>query len=116
MADDPAQGSGIQAAATAGNAFHRAHHIHHAVTTIIGMFACIFLIDEVEKGLAGTGTERIRPDTPVFDSLGAAVEAAMAAAAPGDILLFSPAFASFGMFKNEYERNDQFMARVLALQ
>ncbi len=27
-------------------------------------------------------------------------------------VLFSPAFASFGMFKNEYERNDQFLALV----
>lgn len=68
--------------------------------------------------LAGTGTERIRPDTPdtlVFASLRAAVGAAMAAAAPGDVLLFSPAFASFGMFKNEYERNDQFLKAVQEL-
>ena len=27
-------------------------------------------------------------------------------------MLFSPAFASFGMFKNEYERNDQFLLLV----
>lgn len=27
-------------------------------------------------------------------------------------VLFSPAFASFGMFKNEYDRNDQFLALV----
>lgn len=27
----------------------------------------------------------------------------------GDIVLFSPAFASFGMFNNEYDRNDQFV-------
>jgi UDP-N-acetylmuramoylalanine--D-glutamate ligase len=30
-------------------------------------------------------------------------------------ILFSPAFASFGMFKNEYERNDQFLALVKTL-
>jgi UDP-N-acetylmuramoylalanine--D-glutamate ligase len=30
----------------------------------------------------------------------------------GDILLFSPAFASFGLFNNEYERNDQFVKLV----
>ena len=27
-------------------------------------------------------------------------------------VLFSPAFASFGMFKNEYDRNDQFVKLV----
>lgn len=32
--------------------------------------------------------------------------------AKGGIILFSPAFASFGMFKNEYERNDQFLAAI----
>lgn len=67
--------------------------------------------------LAGTGTDRIRadsPDTPVFSSLYGAFEAAMAAAASGDIILFSPAFASFGMFKNEYERNDDFIRIVNA--
>ena len=29
-----------------------------------------------------------------------------------EVLLFSPAFASFGMFKNEYDRNDQFMRLI----
>ena len=31
------------------------------------------------------------------------------------MLVFSPAFASFGMFKNEYDRNDQFIRLVKAL-
>ncbi len=65
--------------------------------------------------LAGTGTERIRsdaPDVPVFSSLSEAVESAIEIAMPGDIILFSPAFASFGMFKNEYERNDEFLRLV----
>ncbi len=34
----------------------------------------------------------------------------------GDVLLFSPAFASFGMFKNEYERNDEFLAAIKTIQ
>jgi UDP-N-acetylmuramoylalanine--D-glutamate ligase len=38
-----------------------------------------------------------------------AVEVAFARAEAGDVLLFSPGFASFGMFVNEYERNDQFV-------
>ena len=65
--------------------------------------------------LSGTGTERIRNEIPgaqVFDGLKPAVEAALAASTAGDTILFSPAFASFGMFTNEYERNDQFLAAV----
>ena len=68
--------------------------------------------------LAGTGTERIRsdtPDTPVFGSIKLVLDDAMAAVAPGDVVLFSPAFASFGIFKNEYDRNDQFIEAVNAL-
>lgn len=33
-----------------------------------------------------------------------------------DIVLFSPAFASFGMFNNEYERNDLFMKIIKTLK
>jgi UDP-N-acetylmuramoylalanine--D-glutamate ligase len=36
-------------------------------------------------------------------------------ATAGDIILFSPAFASFAQYKNEYERNDEFMMLVDAL-
>ena len=65
--------------------------------------------------LAGTGTDTIKEQIPgvqVVDSVEAAVTAGLGVAAPGDILLFSPGFASFGMFKNEYERNDAFLAAV----
>lgn len=65
--------------------------------------------------LAGTGTDRIKgelSEAPVFDSLEEAVKAAFVDAEIGDVLLFSPAFASFGMFKNEYDRGDQFTALI----
>ena len=65
--------------------------------------------------LAGTGTERIRAElsnAEVFDNLVAAVGNARRNAEPGDTILFSPAFASFGMFKNEFDRGDQFNALV----
>jgi UDP-N-acetylmuramoylalanine--D-glutamate ligase len=68
--------------------------------------------------LAGTGTDRVLqflPGASVFDSLDAAVQEAARAASPGDVVLFSPAFASFGMFKNEYNRGDQFNAIVKSL-
>ena len=85
------------------------------------MDALLALIPEVAKRvvlLAGSGTERIRselPDAPVFQSLEEAVRDAVAHAESGDIVLLSPAFASFGMFKNEYDRGDQFNAIVAAL-
>ncbi len=69
--------------------------------------------------LGGAGTERIKnnlPDVKVYDSIAPAVADAFDASEPGDVLLFSPAFASFGMFKNEYERGDQFMAAVEQLK
>jgi UDP-N-acetylmuramoylalanine--D-glutamate ligase len=49
------------------------------------------------------------------NSLAEAFDEAVQTAVPGDTILFSPGFASFGMFKNEYERNDQFLALVEAL-
>jgi len=68
--------------------------------------------------LSGSGTDRLKehlPDAPVFDSLEEAVEDARSHAVPGDVVLLSPAFASFGMFTNEYDRGDQFTALVKAL-
>jgi len=65
--------------------------------------------------LPGTGTDLLAPMVPeavlVSDVAEAVTEARLLAAA-GDIILFSPGFASFGLFKNEYERNDAFLAAV----
>lgn len=73
----------------------------------------------------GTGTERLleilnRRDpiptiTVMVENLSQAVEEAQLAADNGDIILFSPAFASFGQYNNEYERNDEFMRLVSRL-
>ncbi|OYV27136.1 MAG: hypothetical protein B7W98_02420 [Parcubacteria group bacterium 20-58-5] len=68
--------------------------------------------------LSGTGTDRVLeflPGASVFDSLESAVKEAFVGAVPGDVILLSPAFASFGMFKNEYDRGDRFNALMRAV-
>lgn len=75
------------------------------------------LLEEIPKYckkvilLPGTGTDVVkeRLDVEVVESMKEAVKAGLASGEPGDILLFSPGFASFGLFKNEYERNDEFL-------
>jgi UDP-N-acetylmuramoylalanine--D-glutamate ligase len=64
--------------------------------------------------LPGTGTNLIKDqlEAAVVESVEEAVKAGLAASEPGDILLFSPGFASFGLFKNEYERNDAFVTEI----
>lgn len=72
--------------------------------------------------LPGTGTEVFREaaknlsvNQKVFVSvisLQEGLKKALDTAGEGDIILFSPAFASFGLFKNEYDRNDQFVELV----
>ncbi|MCD5382012.1 MAG: UDP-N-acetylmuramoyl-L-alanine--D-glutamate ligase [Candidatus Pacebacteria bacterium] len=71
--------------------------------------------------IPGTGTDRllselekIRDTIPnlVVENLAQAFEEARLVAENGDIVLFSPGFASFGQYKNEYERNDEFVQLV----
>jgi UDP-N-acetylmuramoylalanine--D-glutamate ligase len=93
------------------------------------------LITPIEKHckkvvlLPGTGTDKLIESLHTIpvnrnsvegvsgkDVLQHAVEAGLGEAKPGDVLLFSPGFASFGMFVNEYERNDLFVGIVKTLQ
>lgn len=81
-------------------------------------------IDEYEKLLAektkavvylsGTGTDRITlPKDYEYEKLEDCIAKAFDLAKEGDIILFSPAFASFSKyFNNEYERNDLFVKEV----
>ncbi len=72
--------------------------------------------------LKGTGTESfltnntLRIPTEIVGNLKDAIAYALKVAKKGDIILFSPAFASFGLFNNEYERNDEFMKIVKKLK
>jgi UDP-N-acetylmuramoylalanine--D-glutamate ligase len=52
----------------------------------------------------------------IVNSLKQAVIEALSFAKKNDILLFSPAFASFGMFKNEYDRGEQFNEIVSSIR
>jgi len=81
------------------------------------------LLEEIEKTckeivlLTGSGSDRIFEKKAMYryDDLEMAVQAALGRSQEGDVLLFSPAFASFGLFKNEYDRNDRFMRIINAL-
>ncbi|MDE2029123.1 MAG: UDP-N-acetylmuramoyl-L-alanine--D-glutamate ligase [Alphaproteobacteria bacterium] len=65
--------------------------------------------------IKGTGSDRVLeklPDLPAVATMQDAVAAAMKASHEGDAIILSPSFASFGAFKNEYDRSDQFMREV----
>ena len=67
--------------------------------------------------LPGSGTDRLRPllagcPHALAADMTEAVDQALALARPDDALLLSPACASFGLFTNEFDRGDQFVARL----
>ncbi len=59
-----------------------------------------------ERGVAVSGT---------FDSMALAVAAAASESGPGDIVALCPGCASFGMFRNEFDRGEQFRQAVTGL-
>lgn len=73
--------------------------------------------------LPGTGTDVLMTN-PEFQALKPtltknlpeAFQSACSQAKQGDVVLLSPGFASFGLFKNEFDRGDQFNALVESLK
>ncbi len=69
--------------------------------------------------LDGTATAELQAqlDTPasVYADFAAAVQAAASQAQPGDTVLLSPGAASFGMFRNEFHRGEEFRRIVSEL-
>ncbi len=67
--------------------------------------------------LPGTGTDKLPPLAGALkvSNLTEAVDQAMSVAQAGDSVVLSPAFASFGLFKNEFDRGDQFVELVKKL-
>jgi len=63
----------------------------------------------------GTATDKIMELLPkdmsvtVVSSMAEAWQNALKQAEAGDLIMLSPGAASFGVFNNEYERNDQFV-------
>lgn len=83
------------------------------------------LIDDMEDyvksvvTLPGTGTDKVLPKligkkftVDKADDMKEAVNLAKEKSTSGDIVLLSPGFASFGLFKNEYDRGDQYKKHV----
>lgn len=78
--------------------------------------------------LPGTGTEKVKSQRAKVksesqklkfaevNSLVEAVKMAQNKAKKGDVVVLSPGFASFGLFKNEYDRGAQFNALVKKLK
>jgi UDP-N-acetylmuramoylalanine--D-glutamate ligase len=69
--------------------------------------------------IPGTGTDRLnslKTEVKNTNNLKEAVLEAIKQSKKGEIILFSPAFASFGTFNNEYERNDLFMKIIKGLK
>lgn len=65
--------------------------------------------------LPGSGGDKIQNkkiNLQKVADLKEALDEAMKEALKGDVMLFSPAFASFNMFKNEYDRGEKFMEIV----
>ena len=79
--------------------------------------------------LQGSGTQELLPaldaevqkqgvSSPVrgvFSDFVQALDTAVACTKPGDVLLFSPGFTSFGLFLNEFDRGNRFVEYVRAL-
>lgn len=71
--------------------------------------------------IPGTGTDKVNSlklkiESYKVESLKESIIKALEISKKRDIILFSPAFASFGMFQNEYERNDLFMKIIKRLK
>lgn len=72
--------------------------------------------------IPGNGTDRLLKDykikvkTKVCNGLEDAIKEALTQVKRGDVILFSPAFASFGAYNNEYERNDEFVKIIKELK
>lgn len=73
------------------------------------------LLAAINQARAASGLTAEPAIVGPFDAFQPAVLAAHELTAPGDVVLLSPGCASFGMFKNEFDRGAQFRQIVQAL-
>ncbi len=71
--------------------------------------------------LPGSGTDRMIKEGVVLDfvkvkDMKSAVHRAVSSARSGDVVLLSPGFASFGFFKNEYDRGEKFVSAMKSVK
>ncbi|MEK7518435.1 MAG: UDP-N-acetylmuramoyl-L-alanine--D-glutamate ligase [Patescibacteria group bacterium] len=70
--------------------------------------------------LPGTATDALEPKIHVpyscVRSMAAAVRTAVRYSKPGDTILLSPGAASFGLFRNEFDRGEKFVRAIKALR
>lgn len=70
--------------------------------------------------IPGSGTDKLKKITnyklQITKGILQALSESLKIAQKGDVILFSPAFASFGQFVNVYDRGDQFMKAVKKLK
>lgn len=87
-----------------------------AALDALGDERTILIMGGADKGLDMSRLEERLPNLKqvvrIEQGLAEALKEALNVATPGDTILFSPAYASFGMFTNEYDRGDQFTALV----
>jgi UDP-N-acetylmuramoylalanine--D-glutamate ligase len=80
---------------------------------------CVILIGETAKNIQeliqDIKREKAKPEVYMAASLDESVKKASEVAEPGDIVLLSPACASFGMFTNYEDRGKKFKALVSQL-
>jgi UDP-N-acetylmuramoylalanine--D-glutamate ligase len=110
-----------------GLADRRVHHIsggHDKQTDLVPLADALVEMATSVHLLAGSATPALQrliedrggaPSGP-HDTMQAAVRYASGQARAGDIVLLSPGCASFGLFRDEFDRGDQFRDNVFALR